>query len=258
MITLIAEAKTMTACDRPVTVSEWKDHRPAGEETADEVMRQISEIPPRELATVAKFSMAMARKALALAYEFPNKAQGQNAIEAFTGVVFRSFDYSSLSDREKNRADSDIRIISSLYGWLRPDDIIKAYRLDYTTPLAPGDKAMSHYLKKDTTIALVKEIKERAGEPILNLLPGDAGKMIDFKLAKNFASFWKVDFKELVPGGTFRTPSSGLLKEMRGHLLREIILRDISSPAELLSFETDLLHPLGTPDYPDHIAFLIK
>lgn len=290
----------MTACAESVSPEEYKLHLPTGEVGADEIMANIAGLNAAELASMAKFSGAMAVKALRMAYEFPNKSLGAKAIEAFTGVVFKAFDYSSLDEGEREIAGESVRLISSLYGWLRPDDIIKAYRLDFNTALAPGDKplpadgfypldsdtpflatghsaldsdthfsATGHpalafdkpmwsFWKRDVTISLVKEIKERNGEAVLNLLPGDAAKMIDWKLVKNFAKVWKVDFKELSDGGEWKTPTANRLKELRGHLLREIVTRKLDSPRDLLALDTDRLLALGTPDYPDHIAFCVK
>ena len=255
MLTLIAESKTMTACDSPLSEENLALHTPSGLIPAEEIMHHMASLSPAELSSIAKFSGTMAVKAIRLAMEFPNRTLGSKAIEAFTGVVFKSLDYPSLDSEAKGRIDSDVRFISSLYGWLRPDDIVKAYRLDYTTPLAPGHLPMVRFWKKDVTIALVKEIKERGGDSIINLLPGDAAKAVDWKLVKKFAQVWKVDFKELCDGGLWRTPSSNRLKELRGHLLREIALRGIDSPSQLLTLETDRLSPLGTPDFPDHICF---
>ncbi len=257
MLTLIAESKTMTPCDLPVSRGEFDANMPLGEEAAGMIMAEIARMTAPELAVAAKFSQAMAAKAISLAYDFPDKSIGQKAIEAFTGVVFRSFGYGSLDPLARKMTSETVRIVSSLYGWLRPDDIVKAYRLDYTTPLAPGDETMVKYWKKDVTIALVRDIKERAGESVLNLLPADASKAVDWKLVKHFAKVWKVDFKELRDGGGWRTPTSNRLKELRGHLLREIVTRSIEDPRDLLTLETDHLLPLGTPDYPDHIAFCV-
>ncbi len=272
MLTLIAESKTMTPYDAPVGAgSLW----PIGEQTADEIMAHIAGMTVPEAVAALKLSSATAAKAIKLAYEFPNKETGQKAVEAFTGVVYKALDYLTLSEREKAYLVENLRILSSLYGYLTPEGFIKAYRLDYTTPIAPGDKPLATYWKKDTTINLVRELKERPGDAILNLLPGDAAKMVDWKLVKHFAPVWKVDFKELrdssalerlagadpdltrLPAEAFKTPNATRLKEHRGHLLREMAQRGITAPEALLTLETDRLLPLGTPDYPDHIAFLI-
>lgn len=280
MIVLIAESKTMTSCDLPVRDN---SRLPEGENVAAEIMARVASMTVPQFAELARFSPTMAAKAITLAYEFPNKTIGQKAMEAFTGVVFKSLDYPSLPNEDRRYIDHHVRLLSSLYGYLKPTDIIKAYRLDYTTPLVPEGKSLAQYWKKDATIALIRELKERPGESILNLLPGDAAKMIDWKLVKHFAPVWKVDFKELrdssvlerLPAGlledlqedsfnpgnispeVFKTPNSTLLKELRGHLIREIALRNLNTPGELMTFRTDRLLPLGTPDYPDHIAFFV-
>ena len=173
ILTLIAESKTMTPCDCPVTPEQFATHRPAGEPTADEIMARIATMDVSDLMEATRFSRQMAAKALRFAYDFPDKSHGQEAIAAFTGVVFKSFDYATLDENERRLTADTIRLISSLYGWLRPDD-----------------RSMVQYWKKDVTIAMVREIKARPGIHILNLLPADAAKAIDWKLIKHFAPVW--------------------------------------------------------------------
>ncbi len=254
MLILIAESKTMLDREQPVSRECFEANTPAGEAAADEIMSHVADMDVEDIASAIKISPAMAAKVVRMAYEFPNKQTGLQAIDAFTGVVFKNFDYPSLSPEEKERTNQHVRIISSLYGWLRPEDIIKPYRFDFTTPLAPDDKTFAVFWKKDVTIQLVKYLQANSATSILNLLPADAAKCIDWKLVKRFAKVWKVDFKEQ-DGTAVRTPHAGKLKALRGTLLREIITRGISSPPPPPTLETDTLLPLATPDYPDHIAF---
>ncbi len=256
MLTLIAESKTMLDWEQSVSREQFEANTPVGEAAADEIMARVADMDVADIASAIKISPAMAAKVVRMAYEFPNKQTGLRAIDAFTGVVFKNFDYPSLSPEEKERTSEQVRIISSLYGWLRPEDIIKPYRFDFTTPLAPDDKTFATFWKKDVTIQLVKYLQANCENSILNLLPADAAKCIDWKLVKRFAKVWKVDFKE-EDGAAVRTPHAGKLKALRGTLLREIITRGISAPTDLLTLETDTLLPLGTPDYPDHIAFSV-
>ncbi len=109
--------------------------------------------------------------------------------------------------------------------------------------------------RKDNTIALVRELEKNNSSTVLNLMPNDAAKTIDWKLVKAFAKVYKVDFKELIDGGSFKTPKPHTLKALRGELLRAIIAQNITDPKSLLTLSTDNLSPLGTPDYPDHISF---
>lgn len=242
--------------EEPISPDLFEANAPAGEAAADEIMARVADMEVEDIASAIKVSPAMAAKVIRMAYEFPNKQTGLQAIEAYTGVVFKNFDFASLSKEEKDRTNQHVRIISSLYGWLRPEDIIKPYRFDFTTPLAPDDKTFAAFWKKDVTIHLVRYLQATGEKSILNLLPADAAKCIDWKLVKRFAKVWKVDFKEQ-DGTAVRTPHAGKLKALRGILLREIIKRGISSPTPLLTLETDTLLPLATPDYPDHLAFSV-
>lgn len=243
--------------EEPVSHEIYESYRPAGEDEADEIMAHVSTLSAPEIAALIKISLPLAAKVARMAYEFPNKLMGLRAIDSFTGVVFKAFEYNTLSSEEKLRTAKNVRIISSLYGWLKPDDIVKPYRFDFSTPVAPGDIALSAYWRKDATIQLVKHLHASGEASILNLLPADASKCIDWKLVKRFAKVWKVDFKELKEGGEWRTPNAGKLKALRGELLRTIIVRDIINPSVLLTLSSDTMLPLGTPDYPDHIAFCV-
>lgn len=257
MIILIAESKTMSACDTIQTPEALSLHSPVGNAVADKVMADVAAMSVSELADIAKFSPAMAARELQFAYEFPNKNLGMKAIEAYTGVVFRALGYNSFTEIEKSRLNDSVRIIASLYGYLRPDDIIKQYRFDFSTRLAPDRKPFYSFLRKDVTIALAKELKERGYCDILNLLPADASKCIDWKLIKRFGRVWKVDFKELREGGSCVTPAAGKLKTCRGELLKAIIAGNITAAESLTTLSTDNFLALGTPDYPDHIAFCV-
>ena len=257
MKVLIAESKTMREDGVAVPAEVFDVHTPAGEVVADEVMHRVALMSVAEICAEVKVSAAMASKILRMAYDFPIKPVGRKAIEAYTGVVFKAFDYESLSQDDKVETSRSVRIVSSLYGWLRPDDIVKPYRMEFTTRLAPGDKTFAEYWRKDVTIQLVRDVQLSEAAFVLNLLPADAAKCVDWKLLKRFAKVWKVDFRELTDGGDYRTPHAGKLKALRGELLREIVTRRIATPEELITLSTDTFLPLGTPDYPDHIAFCV-
>lgn len=189
-------------------------------------------------------------------YEFPNKSLGERAITAFTGVVFKALDYDTLTLSERARCASEVRIISSLYGLLRPDDIIKPYRLDFTTKVSPTGTALNSFLKKDVTIRLVKTLREESRTEILNLLPADAAKCVDWKIVKKFCKVWKVDFVEVCDGEKTKTPAANKLKTMRGKLLRQLLVEGINNISELKNIKSDDFIYNGTPVYPDHLQFL--
>lgn len=259
MVILIAESKTMLSAEQEVGREELSSRSPRFDATASEIMKSMRNLSVGELASMLKLSGSLASKMHKMIYEFDYKTMGLTAIEAFTGVVFKALDYASLPMEAKTRCKNEVRIISSLYGWLRPSDIIKPYRLDFTSRLEDGpsaDKALNSFWRKDVTMALVKMLEDSHSSEILNLLPGDAAKCIDWKLVKRFAKVWKVDFQELKENGIMKTPTAEHLKSLRGKLLRQILEEDIREVSSLMHISSPSYLCEGTPVYPDHLRFL--
>ena len=260
MLILIAESKTMKTEERPVTPQSWSMHAPADEKRAERIMDTLADLTVPELASRLKLSGSLAVKMHKMVYEFKNKALGIEAIDAYTGVVFKALRFDELSAAAKRECIEDVRIISSLYGFLRPDDIIKPYRLDFTAKGEWGgsgvEKTLAAFWKQYATIQLVNKLNDGNYTEILDLLPGDAGKCIDWKITKRFAKVWKVDFVELQEGGVRKTPNAGKLKTMRGELLRQILEEGVKTVAEVKQLASDHYVCEGTPVYPDHLSFL--
>ena len=255
MLVLIAESKTMTPCDGIVSTDELATHSPEYIADAEGIMESLRGLSPDQLASAVKISVPMARKLQQMIYEFPNRLAGSKAIEAFTGVVFKSFGYSTLSPEERERTARGVRIISSLYGWLRPDDVVKAYRFDFTTHLAPEETTFAAYWRTKVTAALGAELSDGAHEDILNLLPGDAARCIDWSRLPQNVNVWRADFREVMPGGDMRAPNAGRLKTLRGRLLNQIIRNDIRTVDGLLSLEGPGYVSEDTPGNDGNILF---
>ncbi|MCH5236612.1 MAG: YaaA family protein [Muribaculaceae bacterium] len=256
MIILIAESKTMVSSETVITPEDFSRNKPIYEEKADEIMGYLGRLPIAELVEATGLSSSLASKMQRYIYEFPNKGLGLKAIEAFTGVVFKALDFTTLSDVAKLHCEEKVRIISSLYGWLRPSDIVKPYRLDFKSKASPTHVALNAFWKQNVTIALVKMLKVLGENTVLNLLPSDAAKCIDWKLVKNFCNVWKVDFVEITQNGTMKAPTASKLKTMRGTLLRQILTDDINDIASLKTAATDHYMCEGTPVYPDRLQFI--
>ena len=239
MLILIAESKTMSPRENTVAPEEYAAHMPVCEPDAGRIMELLHGMTADELLRETKLSRAMTARLQQMVYEFPNKSRGYKAIEAYTGVVFKALDYKTLDDVGRTALADRVRIISSLYGWLRPDDIVKPYRLDFTMPLAPEARRLAAFWKGSVTEHLIKEAKARGCKYVLNLLPGDAERCIDIKALGEDMELWKVDFREMQPGGRLATPNANRLKTLRGQLLRLIIPRGITSPQELMTADTD-------------------
>ena len=237
---LIAESKTMAPCLAAVSRDDYLNHRAKTDSIATSMMRQWGEWNLGEIASRFKLSAKLARSMQNYIYDFPNKTNGEKAIEAFTGVVFKAFDYASLSQEEKETVQNNVRIVSSLYGLLLPEDIIKPYRLDFTSKVSPTGGTMADYWK----MTLKGMLGDTLGDDteILDLLPGDAAKCIDWRTLP-MLSRMKVDFKEVKASETgdgtlsYKTPIANKLKMLRGKLLRHIIKEGIDSFDALRNFE---------------------
>lgn len=255
MIVLIAESKSMAPCAGQVSPRFLEHHRPAFESLACDIMCSMEPMSIDELAAKAKISVPMARKLRQMIYDFPYKETGCAAIEAFTGVVFKAFDYSSLSVMERERTNRSVGIVSSLYGLLRPDDIIKSYRLDFSCQLAPDGRPLAAFLLQKVTDCLISWIENEGDYDVLNLLPGDASRCIDWSRVEKKAKVWTVDFKEVQPGGAMKTPNSNRLKILRGKLLRQIITDSVTTPQQLLTVESEYYAAEKSP-VPGQLLFI--
>lgn len=204
-------------------------------------MKSWGEWSVDEIAYALRISSSLAAEFKRRAYEFPNKATGCKALEAYTGVVFKALDYASLTQEEKTGADKNIEIVSSLYGLLRGSDIVKPYRLDYTTRIAPDGGSMAGYWKPLITPILMETMAADGEDEILDLLPADAAKCLDWRWIKRSAKVVKVDFRSIEDGGTLKTPHSTLLKTLRGRLLRDIVQNDIRTFSDLMGYQSSTM-----------------
>ncbi len=217
-------------------------------------MSYLRDTPRARLGAALKLGEAATRQAAEWIYDFPDKRMGFRALDAFTGIVFKALDAGSLTPQAKERASRGLRLISSLYGWLRPDDIIKPYRLDFGAKLAPGNKALNAYWKKDVTLALIRYLKENDESVVVNMLPADASRCIDWKLVKHYARVIIPQFKT-TDGNRLRTPHAGKLKRLRGEMIRDILEHGVDSPGELRELCGDNYMALGETDYPDYFTY---
>lgn len=254
---LIAESKTMASLETEVSREEFAKHRPIFDGIANAIMDSLRDRSPEQLAAEAGITLRLAASLRRMIYEFSNKSTGIRAIEAFTGVVFRQLGLAGYDYVQSEFMHDNVRIISSLYGWLRPDDIIKPYRFDFKSHVAPLGETLMKYWKKDVTIALVHELQDKGDTDIIDLLPSDAAKCVDWKLVKRFANVYKVDFKTYDGTGALKTPNAGRLKELRGRLLDLIIRHHLVTPSEIADLESrDFMPDPDGPRFPSYISFL--
>lgn len=244
MIILIAESKTMTDCNKSVTQDFYQAHRSQTDSVVTHFTRDWAEWSVPETAEKLGISIKLAAKMHNALYDFPNKDRGEEAIDAYTGVVFKALDYPTLPEKGKELICKDVRIISSLYGFLRPSDIVKPYRLDFNTKVSPSGESMAAYWKPTVTQLLLDTMRENDQYELLDLMPGDAAKCIDWRCLGNNIKRIKVDFKKITASESgdgnllYKTPRAEELKRLRGSLLRQIACEDIKTSEDLKRIES--------------------
>lgn len=160
----------------------------------------------------------------------------KQAILAFSGDVYQGLNATTLPKEKLELAQSKLRILSGLYGVLKPLDIIQPYRLEMGTKL-------KYYKSKDLYTfwnpLITKKINEAVLESgnnfLINLASNEYFKSIDKKKLK--AEIVTPDFKDL-KNGSYKMISF-FAKRARGLMTRFILENNISEPSDLLAFDAE-------------------
>ncbi|MCF7560505.1 peroxide stress protein YaaA [Sabulilitoribacter multivorans] len=153
------------------------------------------------------------------------------AIYAFSGDVYRGFDAYTIPKDKIEKLQSTVRILSGLYGLLKPTDLIQPYRLEMGTKMAVGvKKNLYEFWKKDITTALNEELED--DELFLNLASNEYFKAIDTKALK--VPVVNVTFKDL-KNGEYKTIMT-FAKLARGYMARYIIDTNADSIDDIKGF----------------------
>ena len=135
MIILMHSSKTM----RPPTSGSRPSGVPVLLERAEELVAYLRTLSPRRLATIMTVSPDLAAKTRQQFAEWSTEAQRQTpAASTFVGDIYSGLRVDSFTAADRRYADTHLRILSGLYGILRPFDGISPYRLEMGYRLPPG------------------------------------------------------------------------------------------------------------------------
>ncbi|WP_292889973.1 peroxide stress protein YaaA [Nonlabens sp.] len=165
--------------------------------------------------------------------DFTNE-NARPAIYAFAGDVYTGLDAYSLPTTILDHAQDSIRILSGMYGYLRPLDLLQPYRLEMGTSLPIGNnKNLYEYWKDKITPALNKEMKKE--ELLVNLASNEYFKAIDKKNQEGIliTPVFK-DYKN----GKLKVISF-FAKKARGSMARYLIENTINSLEGIQAFAKD-------------------
>ena len=232
MIILLSPAKTLDFdspyAERPT------EARFAAE--ANKIARAAAKLGPERLAELMHISPKLAALNAARFKNFA-RAEERPAIRAFAGDVYRGFDAASLNEDGLSFAQEHLRILSGLYGVLRPLDAIRPYRLEMGTRWAPkADKLTDHWGTK-VVKALLSDLKAEGSGVILNLASTEYYAAVGPHLPKRGVRVIAADFRvRTAKGLQFQSFTA---KVARGALARWACEERITDPGALRFFDAD-------------------
>jgi UPF0246 protein fjoh_4905 len=166
-----------------------------------------------------------------------NEKNAKEALFAYRGDVYDGLDADTLSSEEVLWLQDRLRILSGLYGIVRPLDLIAPYRLEMGTKLAVGEKAnLYKFWREKLTQALDKELKK--DELVINLASDQYAKVIDRNALK--VPIVDITFKNW-KGDTLKTIVL-YTKRARGLMVRYIAQERVTTLEQLKGFQKGGYH----------------
>ncbi len=233
MLILISPAKTLDFKTYP-SISNTTE--PLFPKQADQIAAVMKKFKPEELAKMMDISQDLAM----LNYEryqswnsegetVPRKA----AVFAYKGDVYQGLDIESLSPEAILFAQNHLRILSGLYGYLRPLDLIKPYRLEMGTSVKVGQSAnLYEFWSKRITTAVALDLKALQTDTIINLASQEYSKVLNQKQLKaKFISPQFLDYNDGIP-----KMISFFAKRARGMMARYICEHKMTDAEGLEAF----------------------
>jgi hypothetical protein len=158
----------------------------------------------------------------------------RQAIYAFNGDVYRGIDAYTIEQDKLDKLQDTVRILSGLYGVLKPLDLIQPYRLEMGTKMPVGkNKNLYEYWQKKITQALNDELEE--DELFINLASNEYFKAIDKKALK--VPVVDIEFKEF-KNGKYKVIGF-YAKHARGLMTRFIIDTDANTIEDIKGFNLE-------------------
>lgn len=160
-----------------------------------------------------------------------NQENARQAVYAFNGDVYTGLDAYTIREEKLDILQDKLRILSGLYGLLKPMDLMQPYRLEMGTNLKVGTKKnLYEFWKKTVTDSLNNELKDE--ELFINLASNEYFKAIDTKKLK--VPVITPEFKDYKDGKLKMI--SFFAKKARGLMVRYIIDNKVETLDELKNF----------------------
>lgn len=236
MLMLLSPAKTLDyASALPTNTHSLPDFIPRSAELI-ELLRQLS---PSEVGSLMQISDPLAQLNAQRYADWSKKFNFNNARQAllaFNGDVYEGLDAASLRETQLAWAQDHLRILSGLYGVLRPLDLMQPYRLEMGTRLGNAHgKDLYAFWGERVTHAINAALAQHPAPALINLASEEYFKVVKPALLTvpvitPVFEDWK--------GGKYKIISF-YAKRARGLMARFAIDKKITKPAQLKKFDRE-------------------
>lgn len=235
MLIVVSPAKTLDY-DSPLatetfTLPELTDH-------SAELIEVCRELTPVQIASLMKVSDKIAGLNAARFAEWQPEFTTDNArqaILAFKGDVYTGLAAETMDDVQLAYAQQHLRMLSGLYGLLRPLDLMQPYRLEMGTKLAnPRGTNLYQFWGNIITDKVNQALAEQGDDTLINLASNEYFKAV--KIKQVAGKIVTPVFKDC-KNGTYKVISF-YAKKARGMMARYIIDNQVDSVGKLKQFDT--------------------
>ncbi len=229
MLAIISPAKTL---DYKRPLPDLQPSRPRFAEDAERLAAAAGKMSRKKLGALMHISDKLAELNVERFRSFET-APERPALYAFAGDVYAGFEVHSLDEDAVLFAQDHLRILSGLYGLLRPLDAIRPYRLEMGTRWAPRGKDLYGFWKSQIADALAADA---SGETIVNLASKEYWTAVERHIDPALRVI-EIDFREEGPDGL--RFNSFAAKRARGMMARYICEHRLEDPEALQGFDSD-------------------
>jgi cytoplasmic iron level regulating protein YaaA (DUF328/UPF0246 family) len=235
MLAILSPSKTMSTEIRP----ELAYTLPVFEKEYRQLVRQVQKMKTKDIQAWMQTSDKLTAETKTYFDFFPENLTIENAgasILSFKGDVYQGLSAGTMQNEDLEYANQQIRILSGLYGVLKPLDLMAPYRLEMGLPAqTKSAKNMYGYWGKKIASALADALSPNKNKVLINLAS-----------AEYFKSVSTTHFPYPVYHAEFRENKNGKLtgnaftnKRMRGVMARHLIQYRLEKPEELKAFSEE-------------------
>ncbi|MDR0278499.1 MAG: peroxide stress protein YaaA [Paucimonas sp.] len=253
MLTVISPAKTLDYDTPPVTA---RHTLPQYLDDSQELIQQLRELSPAQISELMHLSDKLAGlNAARFGSWTPDftPANAKQALLAFKGDVYTGLDAESLGEDDFSYAQDHLRMLSGLYGLLRPLDLMQPYRLEMGTKLANA-RGKDLYAFWGTRISewLNQALAEQGDDLLLNLASNEYFSAV--KRSALNARVINTEFRDQ-KNGQYKIISF-YAKKARGLMSRFVIQERIQDPEKLKQFDVQGYYYSAELSKVDNLVFL--